>query len=175
MAIPFFRYLHPVVPLVYIIAVETLVTVVAKITDNNYLFFKQIHTLKFKITKRNVITQVSLLIILFFAVGQTLGIVFLDSRFEKRVKNTGKPPVYVLLSFKLKEITASEDVVLTNLDTWGSWYGERKTIWFPLEPEAVNTKSDQIDAIYLTSYKIADENYFMGGRRFLTIRKHKPS
>lgn len=151
LTIPFYRYLHPVVPLVYIVAVATLVQFINKfITDG------------LGITKQNFITFTSSFLILFFVVGQTLGIIFLDSRFERKTKNVDKPPVYVIQSTTLKEITDKNDVIVTNLDTWGSWYGERKTVWFPLEPTMLQSSSTQIDAIYLTSYKIDDENYYMG-------------
>ncbi len=141
LTIPFYRYLHPVVPLIYIVGVGALVEI-----------FKE-H--KFK----NIIAT---LLILFFAVGQTLGIVFLDSRFERKTHNVGKAPIYAEMSYKLKEITGNDDVILTNLDTWGSWYGERKTIWFPLEPSMILPVKENIDYIYLTSYKMDDENYYMG-------------
>jgi hypothetical protein len=98
-------------------------------------------------------------------VGQTLGIIFLDSRFERNTQNAGKPPVYFVLSQILKENTNPNQVVVTNLDTWGSWYGERRTVWFPLEPKKlIDPSSGKIpfDAIYLTSYLIDDENYYMG-------------
>lgn len=52
-------------------------------------------------------------------------------------------------------------MLFSNLDTWGSWYGERKTVWFPLEPTMIAGKN--FNAIFLTSYKMDDENYFMGG------------
>jgi len=64
-----------------------------------------------------------------------------------------------MLSWELKEETAPDWVIVTNLDTWGSWYGERKTVWFPLKPEIlVNPKTGKIpfDAIYLTSYLMDD-------------------
>jgi 4-amino-4-deoxy-L-arabinose transferase-like glycosyltransferase len=141
LTIPFYRYLHPVVPLIYIVGVGALVEI-----------FKD-H--KFK----NIIT---IFLILFFAVGQTLGIVFLDSRFERKTHNVGKAPIYAEMSYKLKEISGKDDVILTNLDTWGSWYGERKTIWFPLEPNMILPVKENIDYIYLTSYKMDDENYYMG-------------
>ena len=100
-----------------------------------------------------------------FGVGQTLGVLLLDSRFERNTHNVGKPPVYVELSKTLKENTEPDDVVITNLDTWGSWYGERKTVWFPLEPKQLidpATGGIPFDAIYLTSYLIDDANYYMG-------------
>jgi 4-amino-4-deoxy-L-arabinose transferase-like glycosyltransferase len=147
-AIPFFRYLHLLIPLVYIFAVEGLVFILAKIfADKRFVF------------------AVSLSLIIFFVVGQTLGSIFLDSRFEKRTHNAGKPPIYVEYSKLLKDNTFSNQVVVTNLDTWGSWYGERKTVWFPLEPKQLidpATNKIPFDAIYLTDYLMNDENYYMG-------------
>ncbi|MBP9759253.1 glycosyltransferase family 39 protein [Candidatus Dojkabacteria bacterium] len=146
LTIPFYRYIHPVVPLVYIIAVATLVDLISKITKEKFIILS------------------STFIILFFAVGQTLGIIFLDSRFERKLKNTDKAPIFVLQGRMLKDITSKDDMILTNLDTWGSWYGERKTVWFPVEPEMIGQADRDIDFIYLTSYKMDDENYYMGDK-----------
>lgn len=150
--IPFYRYIHPVIPFVYIIGVITLFEIVE-------YFVSKYEVVKNKKVITNIIASA---LVLFFAVGQTIGILVLDSRFERKTKNVDKPPIYVLMSWKLKEITNKDDVIVTNLDTWGSWYGERKTIWFPLEPQMMLDHKDKIDAIYLTSYKIDDENYYMG-------------
>jgi len=147
--IPFFRYLHPIVPLVYIIGTETLVKIIYNL----------------QIAKRNFLTLGSIMLFLILAVGQTLGVLLLDSRFDSKAYNVGKPPVYVELSRILKENTHSNQTIVTNLDTWGSWYGERKTVWFPLTPkQLINPKTGEIpfDAIYLTSYKIEDPNYYIG-------------
>jgi hypothetical protein len=147
-SIPFYRYLHPVVPFVYTISMATLVWIVGKIFSG----------------KKSIII-ISTLLILFFGVGQTLGIIFLDSRFERNIHNVGKAPVYVVLSQILNKNTSPNQIVITNLDTWGSWYGERKTVWFPIEPkQIIDPATDTIpfDAIYLTSYLIDDENYYMG-------------
>lgn len=135
--IPFYRYLHPVVPFAYIVAIATLTEIVKN---------------------KRFIT----LIVLFFAAGQTFGSIFLDSRFESKTYNLGKPPIYVLQSRVLRDNTGGDDAIVTNLDTWGSWYGERKTTWFPLEPSMIADSVTQIDTIYLTSYKMDDENYYMG-------------
>ncbi len=147
-SIPFYRYIHPIIPLVYIIAVGTLVSIMGQISSN-----------------KKFVILASTFLILVFGVGQTLGVLVLDSRFERNTHNVGKPPVYVELSYKLRDNTNMADVVLTNLDTWGSWYGERKTVWFPLEPKQLidpDTGKIPFDAIYLTSYLIDDENYYMG-------------
>lgn len=137
LTIPFYRYIHPIIPLVYIVAVATLADF---LKNKKYL----------------------ILVITIFAVGQTLGVLFLDSRFENKLHNLNKPPIYVLMSDKLEEVTNKDNLVLTNLDTWGSWYGNRKTVWFPLTPDYLSTFESGIDVIYLTSYKMDDDNYYMG-------------
>jgi 4-amino-4-deoxy-L-arabinose transferase-like glycosyltransferase len=159
--IPFFRYIHPIVPLVYIVAVATIVEIL-KLQITNY---KQITIGKLQITKQALLVLGSCILVFLFGAGQTTGILLLDSRFERNTHNIGKPPVYVVLSHVLKENTNPNQVVVTNLDTWGSWYGERKTVWFPLEPKQLMdpaTGKIPFDAIYLTSYLIDDENYYMG-------------
>jgi len=161
LSIPFFRYLHPVIPLIYIVAVATIV----EIFNSEFLISNQIHIFNFKVTKQMLVVISSTFLILAFGMGQTLGVIFLDSRFERNTHNFGKPPVYVNLSWILRDNTSKNQVVLTNLDTWGTWYGERKTVWFPLEPkQIIDTTTGKIpfDAIYLTSYLIDDQNYYMG-------------
>ncbi len=167
LTIPFFRYLHPTIPLVYILAVGTLI----QILNSQFLIFtaegtkSQLSIYNFKLSQRIIIILTSLFIILFMGVGQTIGVLFLDSRFEAKNHNLGKPPVYVVLSRILKENTYPYQLIITNLDTWGSWYGERKTAWFPLEPKQLTDSSSSkipFDAIYLTSYLIDDQNYYMG-------------
>lgn len=146
--LPNFRYLHPIIPFVYLLAIETLVWILGKM-------FK----------KQSLVWLTAILLVLVFIGGQTTGKIFLDSRYLRAHTNPDKPPVYVELSWILKENTEPDDLIITNLDTWGSWYGERKTIWFPLEPSQLipeEGKKLKIDAIYLTSYKMDDENYFMG-------------
>lgn len=157
LTIPFYRYLHPIIPLVYVVGTATLVELISNLKfpiSSQFLIFKSSKQ-KFRILALTLLT-------LFFAVGQTLGIIFLDSRFERRIHNVGKAPIYAEMSYKLKEITGEDDVIVTNLDTWGSWYGERKTIWFPIKPDMILPVEEKIDYIYLTSYKIDDENYYMG-------------
>ena len=134
LTIPFYRYLHPIVPLIYILGIATLVQIISSFAEN----------MKLKNKSRYVVV-VSTILVLFFAVGQTLGVLFLDSRFERKLHNIDKAPIYVEMSYKLKEITGKDDVILTNLDTWGSWYGERKTVWFPLEPEMIIPKENVKD------------------------------
>jgi len=151
--LPIYRYLHPVVPFIYLLAVETLVFCVKIIASRTPLL------------QRIGVGKIAFLLVFIFVAGQTLGKIFLDSRYIRAHSNPEKPPVYVKLSWILEENTKPDDLIITNLDTWGSWYGERKTIWYPLEPSQLvpeEGKELKIDAIYLTSYKMDDENYYMG-------------
>ncbi len=164
LTIPFFRYLHPVVPLVYLYAMATLVWIVQEIVNSQWAMIRRWPIVRC-FRKKVLVAIISSFLVLFFVVGQTLGAMFLDSRFKADRTNMDKPPVYVELSWKLKEVTDSDDTIITNLDTWGSWYGERRTVWFPLEPNQLISPKGQenpFDAIYLTSYLMDDENYYMG-------------
>jgi 4-amino-4-deoxy-L-arabinose transferase-like glycosyltransferase len=153
--IPFYRYLHPVIPLVYLIAAATLIWIMEIVLNIKNAKQWQKRQLQF------VIILIGLLV----AVGQTVGVIFLDSRFTAKSLNIGKPPVYVALARTLKNNSLSTDNILTNLDTWGSWYGERKTVWFPLKPDQLALQTPNhgyYDVIYLTNYLIDDTNYYMG-------------
>ncbi|MGB9637419.1 MAG: hypothetical protein ACPLY7_01335, partial [Microgenomates group bacterium] len=179
-SIPFYRYIHPVIPIIYIIAVGTLIEILNKLQitrnqtknklqETNYKRNMNYETFKIGSWKLDLgslfMVLVSCLFVILFGVGQTLGAFILDRRFERKIYNLDKPPVYVLLSKILKDNTDPNQVVLTNLDTWGSWYGERKTVWFPLEPKMIiNSKTGEIpfDVIYLINYKMDDPNYYMG-------------
>lgn len=142
MSIPLIRYIHPVVPLIYLVACATMVQI-----------------LNYKISKKTFVIVASLFVILVFGVAQTVGIIFLDSRYIGRKIES---PIYRDFAIFLRDNTSKYDVVLTNLDTWGSWYGERKTIWYPLTVDLALRSQDNFDAIYLTSYKMDDANYYMG-------------
>lgn len=146
LTIPFFRYLHPILPYIYVLAVGTLFDFVGKYLKHKWQF------------------SASIVLVVLFAVGQTLGVIFLDSRSINKSHNFDKPPKYYLLGNILKQNTSKDSVVLTNLDTWGSWYGERKSVWFPLEPKMIIDKDGSripFDALYLTDYLIDDQNYYM--------------
>ena len=163
LTIPFYRYIHPVLPLIYITGIGSMITIINEIIKSKNLNPKQIQIFKIQITKRHLTVGISSLLIVFFVLIMQVGIFIHDSKYYEVRTNPSKPPVYTVLSWKLKEVTQPDDFIVTNLDTWGSWYGERKTMWFPLEPEQLDIGGEtKIDAIYLTSYLIDDENYYMG-------------
>lgn len=160
--IPFMRYIHPVAPVVIIFSVEMLFWIANKVISSQWSVIRK----RLPITNhQSLVAVLSIILILFFVVGQTLGKIFLDSRYLRTQTNQGKPPVYVKLAQILRENTEPDDLIITNLDTWGTWYGERKTIWFPYEPSQLippEGKNLAVDAIFLTTYKINDESSFMG-------------
>jgi len=151
-AIPLYRYLHPLIPLLYLFSVEELYYLV------NQICFRSS-------ANREKIIAICLFLIAFFNIGTMAGKIFLDARNLKSRLNIFQPPVYVQLSTILKSNTSTNDIIITNLDTWGTWYGNRTTIWYPLTPQQLKTpegKLNHISAIFLTSYKIDDSNYYMG-------------
>jgi hypothetical protein len=142
------RYVHPVAPLIIILGVEMLIFIIKKVVEEErtaYLF--------------------SLGFIIFFVVGPSLGQIFLDSRYLAKTVNMGKPPINYLLGRILGSQTQQADLIVTNLDTWGSWYGERKNVWLPLNPDQLippNGQETNIDAIFLTSYLASDPAQALG-------------
>lgn len=145
--LPIYRYLHPVIPFIYLLGAEMLVFILNQVLRD-----------------RRKVALVAFSFVLIFIGGQTLGKIFLDSRFSLAKPNTNQASVYVKLSWLLRENTQPNDLIITNLDAWGTWYGERKTIWYPLEPKQLEASDNtqRVDAVYLTSYKMDDENYYMG-------------
>lgn len=144
--IPLYRYIHPVIPIIYIVFSVTL--------------YEYINSLK--INMKIVGNFLATVLFLFFSFNQTLGSLILDSRFESKSVNISKPPIYYLMAKRMEESTSINQKILTNLDTWGSWYGNRFTVWYPISPKLIETNRNKFDAIYLTSYKMDDENYYMG-------------
>lgn len=149
LTIPFFRYIHPMIPLIYICGTICLLTLTKNISYQKIIV---------------------LLILSIFAIGPTLGVLIIDSRFKSERVNSGKPPVYVLLSRELQKRTKESDVILTNLDTWGSWYGNRKTIWLPYDAGVLeDIEEPKYTVIYLTDYMADDDNYALGPEWKITL------
>ncbi len=139
-SVPSFRYFHPFLPFV--------------------IFFATYQIIKIK-SRFNLI----LLYLLIFLVLPISSLV-LDQRFYKNTHNFGKPSAVKLLSSSLKTQTPGDAVILTNLDAWGSWFGKRTTILFPLSPANLEEqvrllKGNNVNFIYITSYKANDANHFV--------------
>jgi len=168
-SIPLFRYINPVAPLVYLLAISYIVADIR-------IRFRE----RSKLTYKKVSLLLSVVLVLIFVGGNTLGKYLLDARYESKRTNKGKDPVYVLMARSLMDFTSEDDLVLTNLDTWGSWYGNRMTVWFPLSPELLvppKGKTNPFRVIYLTNYKIDDQNSYMGEewRQLLITHKTTPN
>lgn len=144
--IPFYRYIHPALPLVYIFAVGALYKIISNTSRSS--------------SRASAAILVSL--VLLFSVGQSLGVLLLDRRFKQNEFNLHMPPGYVLLSEEYKNKFPTTGLVLTNLDTWLSWYGETKSMWLPLEPNMLPSDTQAaagIEAVFLTNYLAEDDNY----------------
>lgn len=144
-SIPAFRYIHPTIPVIYLFAAAEITRIFSSLPKKRSIIF--------------------LIVFIVLICGNIMGEIFLDSRFRAvNVVNRNQPPVYVTLSRILSENTSPSDLIVTNLDTWGSWYGNRKTIWLPLYPSMLanaNYLSQTPDAIFLTDYKSTDAGYFL--------------
>lgn len=156
LTIPFYRYIHPALPLVYIFAVGA----VCRIIGDQFS------------DKKKVFALIIIFLVLVFSVGQTIGVLFLDKRFKQNDYNLHLPPGYVLLSREFKNAFPDSGLVLTNLDTWLSWYGETESMWLPLRPDMLlrnDEAYDGFETIFLTNYLAEDKNYRLeeGWRKLL--------
>lgn len=144
-SVPSFRYLHPLFPFIIILGIDAFAHV----------------TSKMQLPKLSTISVALLLFILL-----PLSSLILDARFQANTHNVGQPSAAKVLGSKLKDITPPGTVIITNLDVWGSWFGNRTTIWFPLTPTLISDASaraaNPVDYIYITNYRADDENMFVG-------------
>lgn len=102
----------------------------------------------------DVYKSLALTLIIFFIVP-FVGSVILDSRFSRDNFNTEKPFAHKQLGITLGSLTNKEDIVITNIDTWGSWYGMRRTILIPSGLDGIKNldKSMGISAIFLSDFQ----------------------
>lgn len=135
---PSVRYLHPVLPLGCILVVDFLRKVVACFVGN------QINQ-----------TKVLLVIIIMYALLPYLGLKVLDSRFSTNAFNPTKPPAAKLLAEKMNQFTSEQDLIVTNLDSWGGWYGQRKNVLIPPQESDLQRidKINRINLMYLTDFQ----------------------
>ncbi len=141
--LPNARYVHPVIPLVFIGASMSL----AEISN---LFNKQ---------------KIALAILLFFVALPALGFFTLDTRFRQNQYNTDKPPVYKIISEIMAENIPKNHLIITNLDAWAAWYQGLTTMWFPLSPDLLQPATNQtnkIDYIVITNYLENDSDFALG-------------
>lgn len=143
---PHMRYIHYALPFLIILGVDFLDKV-----------FQQF------IPKRQTLGLI--LVLTAFFLLPFLGATILDTRFINRINNLHKPYAQKVLGETLGKLTDKEVVAVTNLDTWGSWYGKRKTVLLPLNMEDLKTLDQNlgVQAVYLTDYQRNNENHPLQG------------
>lgn len=145
-SVPSFRYLHPLLPFAIVLGVWSFSVISHKINLKGVSFV--------------LISALLFLVI-------PLSSLILDARYISNTHHVGKPSALKLLGSKLGGLTPPGSNTVTNLDVWGSWYGDRTTVWFPLVPEQIESAvkdlpRNPIDYIYITSYRANDENLLVG-------------
>lgn len=145
---PSIRYAHYVLPFVIILAVDFI-----------YGFLQRYN---FSAKKTNSVL-VSLLLL--FMVFPFLGTTVLDARFNARAYNFNAPHVQKVMGEKVGQLTDKSEIIVTNLDTWGAWYGERRTILIPLDFVGLEKFDNKIkiNAIYLTDFQRDNEDHPLKG------------
>lgn len=140
--LPNARYVHPIIPLVMIVAGIGLVELVKN-------FPKKLQTF-------------GLVVFMFFITLPTIGHFTLDARARAKQFNIGKPPVYKQISSIMAEDIPQGEIIITNLDAWAAWYEGLTTMWFPLEIKMLEGHQDQVEYIVITNYKEHDGDFALG-------------
>ena len=141
-SLPNARYVHPIMPLVFISASLTLIHILDKFSPRN---------LNFK-----------LFLVLIFITIPTLGYFTLDARFRRQQFNFDKPTVYRQISDVLAKDIPKGQLIITNLDAWAAWYQGLTTMWFPLSPNQMEGYQDKINYIAITNYLENDGDFALG-------------
>ncbi len=135
---PSIRYIHPLLPFVIILGVSFLVEICTK----------------FDLTRKQSL-WIYVSVVTLFWVLPFLGSVILDRRFDYQHYQMDKPYAQQVLGEQIGWLSAKDDIVITNLDTWGSWYGNRRTILIPPTPEMISEIDGRhkVSKIFLTDYQ----------------------
>ncbi|MBU0878424.1 MAG: glycosyltransferase family 39 protein [Candidatus Omnitrophica bacterium] len=139
---PEMKYFHPLVPFLIIFAVSGLIRVFNRLALDPY-------------RRRVYLNFLVAVLIAIFLLPQTAKNYFYN---REKYKNNPKG-VYQIMGDVVREYTKPHDVVVTNLDAWGSWYGERKTVYYPSKPTNLSKLSDyaKIDALLIFENLFVDE------------------
>lgn len=124
------RYVHPVLFLIIIFAIDCFLN-----------FFG-----KMNIKRKEVVLGVY---VMFFLVLYPITQINLGARILDKGKNRGKESIYKIIGEKIRKYSRKEDLVSTNVEIWGSWYGKRKTVLLANDPGLI---AENIDLIVLSSY-----------------------
>lgn len=146
LGVPHVRYLHPFIPLLIILAA-------AFIEKSRNTLFQGMENAK--------VTFLILLFVLF----QPIGLLLLDSRFDRKTYNINKAPAHYVIAKKLTKEIKENSTIVTNLDTWATWYGRINSIIIPLERENFLRvdKTVKADAIALTDFQKDNEDHPLTG------------
>lgn len=141
---PHIRYFHIFLPFMIIIFSDFIINILEKFNLSN----KKINAVLF-------------LIVIAFGLLPFLGSYILDSRFRRSAYNTNKPYAHKVLGEKVGLNSGKNDLVVTNLDTWGSWYGKRKTVLIPVNLSDLEKldKAKRVDIIFLTDFQKDNEDH----------------
>jgi len=140
--LPNARYVHPVIPLVIILAATALVDLVKVVP---------------KKLKKLVLVVLSL-----FIIFPTIGHLTLDARSRSQQFNTDQPPVYRHISSIMADHIEPGHLIITNLDAWAAWYEGLTTMWFPLQIDMLAGYENKIDYIVITNYLEDDGDFALG-------------
>jgi hypothetical protein len=141
--LPNARYVHPVIPLMLISASIALVEI----------------SIKFK--WQNLFLALSVM----FVTLPVIGNYTLDYRFQSKILNLDKPPVYKVIADKMAESIPQGRLIITNLDTWGAWYHGLTTMLFPITPDMlipIYGKKLNVDYIAISNYQENDPSLALG-------------
>ncbi len=142
------RYILPVLPFMIILTVD--------------LIFLIINHLEISPVIQNYLL---LVLVLLYFILPFIGSSFIDTRFTSRIYNLREPYAQSLLGLKIGKITPSSSITVTNLDTWGSWYGDRKTVLIPQNFQTFQllNKKIKINYIFLTDYQKDNQDHPLSG------------
>jgi hypothetical protein len=142
LTLPNARYIHPILPLIIILASIQLNSICQK----------------FKISNLFLILSV------IFIILPVVGDFTLDKRFRQNQFNLNEPPVYQKISQIMAENIPQGKLIITNLDAWAAWYQGLTTMWFPLRPEMLVTSDgkNHADYIVITNYLENDPDFALG-------------
>jgi 4-amino-4-deoxy-L-arabinose transferase-like glycosyltransferase len=135
-SLPNARYIHPVTPLLCVIAAAGLLNITDSIKHGGTV----------------------LILLVFISIIPTIGMFTLDKRYEMSHQNIDKPSSVKVISQLIDEQTDG-GLILTNLDAWGAWYNRLNTMWFPLSMNQLEGFDQNVKYIAITDYNSQDADF----------------
>jgi len=127
------RYWHPFVPLLMIFATDMLIRL-----------FKSLPS-KYSRRKSYLNILVLAIMLIFILPGIAKNFLFNRELYKNKVS------VYQSIGEVFKSHTKPNDIIVTNIDAWGTWYGRRRTIYYPMNLESLEDleKYSRVDALLI--------------------------